>query len=544
MECSAKTPVRSVWGERTSLPGRSGFVVGAQTLLGLLWMVILGWVLFPSFAEAEAPFGFQNVVDESKDLAGSPFRSPKGEVPAPLLKINYDQWRDIRFKPPKALWREEGLPFTVQFFHPGLYFDRVVGFQIVDPQGRAREYPFSKDLFDYKSKKVEALVPDKFGFAGFRVHYPINRKDYQDEVFVFLGASYFRAVCQNIHYGLSARGLAIDTGLPGGEEFPYFRKFWVVQPAPNAKEITVYALMDSPSLTGAYQFDVYPGKETMMDVKSVIYLRKKVRKLGVAPMTSMFYYGEEASLRPVDDFRPEVHDSDGLMVTTGSGEWIWRPLVNPKHLLVTSFQVTHPRGFGLCQRDQDYENYQDMESHYENRPSLWISPVGDWGEGGVELIQIPTDKEINDNIVAFFVPSRLPEPGQPLRFDYRMCWHYFSDGGRPPAGRVFATRTAKGKKEGIRKFVVDFAGSQLESLPADKPLQAVVNVGPNAELVEQQLSKNRVNGRWRLVFQIRMVGEKGEPKTDRKTTDPVELRAFLKLGQDVLSETWSYVYQP
>ncbi|SPD75985.1 glucan biosynthesis protein, periplasmic [uncultured Desulfobacterium sp.] len=490
---------------------------------------------------ADSPFQFQNVVELARETAGSAYKSPKGEVPDSLLNITYDEHRDIRFIPAKALWRREGLPFTVQFFHPGLYFDRTVSINTVDMEGNVSPVQFSKDLFDYKSKRVKDLVPKDLGFSGFRIHYPLNTKDYQDEVCVFLGASYFRAVGQHMNYGLSARGLAIDTYLPTGEEFPYFRKFWIITPTINSTEITFYALMDSPSLSGAYQFIVYPGKETVMDVKSTIFLRKKVQKLGVAPMTSMFFYGENSSIRPIDDFRPEIHDSDGLMLATGTGEWIWRPLVNPRTLLVTSFQTTNPKGFGLCQRDQDYEKYLDMESHYENRPSLWISPTSDWGEGRLELIQIHTEEEIHDNIVSLWIPSNLPDPGVPIEFNYRMSWHYFSDGMRPPTGFALATMTAAGKGERSKKFIVDFGGGMLESLPADKSVEAVISVSANAKLVEKQISKNRVNNRWRMVFEIIPGDRAGKNKILK---DPIELRAFLKLDKDILTETWSYVYQP
>jgi periplasmic glucans biosynthesis protein len=514
-----------------------GSIAPKAIFLALLFALGYGFVGLPNTDEAAA-FTFQDVVNEARETAASSYKSPAGEVPDTLMKITYDEWRDIRFMPANALWRKENLPFTVQFFHPGLYFDHTVKINIIDPEGNVRKVPFQKEHFDYKSKRVRDLVPSELGFAGFRIHHPINKLEYQDEVCVFLGASYFRAVARNMSYGLSARGLGIDTYLPSGEEFPYFRKFWIIQPSPSAVDITLYALMDSPSLSGAYQFIVCPGKETVMYVKSTIFLRKKVQQLEIAPFTSMFFYGENTSIRPVDDFRPEIHDSDGLMMETGTGEWIWRPLVNPKNdLLVSSFETTNPKGLGICQRDQDYENYQDMESYYENRPSLWISPTNEWGKGHMKLIQIHTMEEIHDNIVAFWVPENLPELGAPFSFDYRMSWHHFADGNRPPGGLVVATRTAQGKKGKCRKFVVDFAGQKLESLGEATPPTAVVSVGPNAELLEQHVAKNRVNGRWRLVFEIKL-GNETEPNA------PVELRAYLKQEKDVLTETWSYLYQP
>ncbi len=520
---------------------------GAKALLLFPFLFLLGFG--DCFAQGEAlaaksAFSFQNAVQEAQKLSEKPYKSPKGEVPDPLLAINYDQWRDIRFKPEKSFWRKEGLPFTLQFFHPGLYYDRTVGFYTITPKGDAKPIPFSKDLFTYRREEVEPLVPSNFGFAGFRIHHPINKPDYHDEVAVFVGASYFRAVGQHMNYCLSARGLAIDTVLPSGEEVPYFRRFWSHEPQPDAKDITLYALLDSPSVAGAYHFVIRPGKETVIDVELTLFLRKPVAKLGIAPMTSMFHHGENSYAKVMDDFRPEIHDSDGLMIATASGEWIWRPLVNPKTLLVNSFQVNNPAGFGLSQRDLDFDHYQDLESNYENRPSLWISPLGNWGEGRVELIQIPTDKEIYDNIVAFFVPSKLPEKGEPLSFAYRMVWHYATESPRPPAGRVVATRASRTKVEGARLFVIDFAGTQLDSLAADKAVEAIVTVGSGAKFMEQQVYKNRFTGGWRLVFQILADEALSADKDRPKTKDPVELRAFLKLGDNVLTETWSYAYEP
>lgn len=525
---------------RKAAPGGKGF-------LRLAMMVGLTALLFgagtPSLhAASSGEFTIQNVIEEAKRLSKKPYQV-EGLIPDFLLKIAYDHYRDIRFDPARALWAKEKIPFTLQFFHPGLYYDRTVVIHTVDSAG-VHPVPFSTDLFDYGRNDFKDKIPANLGFAGFRIHYPINTPDYQDEVAVFVGASYLRAVAKNMSYGMSARGLAIDTALNTGEEFPIFKKFWIVKPAPGAKRITVFALLDSPSLTGAYRYVITPGKETTMDVTSRLFLRKPVQKLGIAPLTSMFFYGENDRQRSMEDFRPEVHDSDGLMIANRSGEWIWRPLTNPRSLQINMFQSPDPVGFGLIQRDMDFDHYQDLEAHYENRPSVWISTVGKWGDGRVELIQIPSDKEIHDNIVAFWVPSRLPEGGQPIWFSYKMSW-YFPVVQRPPGGRVVATRIAKGKDEKTRKFVIDFAGGKLESLAADKPLSAIVTVDPRAKLLEQQLYKNSVTKGWRLVFQIALEDpgslEKVLPPAKRT---PLELRAYLKQGDSALTETWSYTYQP
>ncbi|MCX5896013.1 MAG: glucan biosynthesis protein G [Proteobacteria bacterium] len=491
---------------------------------------------------AKEPFGMKQVINKARQLAGQPFQSSAGQVPEFLMKLDYDAWRDIRFNPEMALWKKEKLPFNVQFFHPGLYYDRTVAINIIE-SAKVKRVPFSSALFNYGKNNFKDKVPANLGFAGFRLHYPINTKGYFDEVAVFLGASYFRAVAKKQNYGMSARGIAIDTALNTGEEFPYFREFWMVKPVPGAKKMTIYALLDSPSMTGAYQFIIQPGKETVMDVRSTLFLRKKITKLGIAPLTSMFFYGENTSQRPADDFRPEVHDSDGLLIAFASGEWLWRPLLNPRTLLINSFRAPNPAGFGLLQRDLNFDSYQDLEAHYENRSSVWIKPSGAWGDGHVELIQIPTENELHDNISAFWVPEQMPEPGQPFPFSYTMSWH-FPGSIQTPGGHVVSTRTATGKDEHIKKFVIDFAGGALESLPPDKRLTAAISVDGKARLIEQQTFKNTVTGGWRLVFQIRLEDQGSVERMLPQKKPPVELRAYLKDGTDTLTETWSYLYLP
>lgn len=510
-------------------------------LLPILFLFLL--LLLLGNTPSLSAFSFQNVIDQANKLAKKPYEGPQGHVPDFLLDIDYDEWRDIRFKGDQALWLKDKTSFTVQFFHPGLLYNRTVTIHTVDSTG-VRPVSFSPDLFDYGDSEIKDRIPFNLGFAGFRLHYPINTSSYRDEVIVFLGASYFRAVAANQTYGLSARGLAIDTGLPSGEEFPSFTTFWLVKPEPDDRKMTLYALLDSPSLTGAYRFLVQPGKDTIVDVTSRLFIREKPEKLGVAPLTSMFYYGENSHQRPHEDFRPEVHDSDGLLIANRSGEWVWRPLQNLRNLLITSFQSPDPAGFGLLQRDGEFDHYQDLEARYETRPSLWISPVGNWGEGRVELIQIPTDNEFNDNIIAFWVPEHLPEKGKPFWFSYRMSWGRAS-AGRPPGGRVVATRIAGANDSRAKRFLIDFAGEKIESFPADKPLTAVVTVDPRLRLVEQQLYKNSVTGGWRLVFLV-MTEEPGSiekilPSAKRPA---LEIKAFLKQGDSAVTETWSYAFQP
>ena len=304
-----------------------------------------------AFAAAAGAFDFDDVAKRAAALAAQSFKASKPDLPKALKELSYDDYRDIRFKPARSLWRASNLPFEVQLFHPGLYYDQPVRIhEIVG--GAAREIRFDPELFDYGKNNLDKAALRNVGFAGFRVHAALNTPKYKDEVLVFQGASYFRALGKDQRYGLSARGLAIDTALASGEEFPHFTEFWIDRPDPQAKELTIYALLDSPSVTGAYRFVVRPGNETVTAVKARIFLRKNVAKLGIAPLTSMYFFGENQPRAGVREYRPEVHDSDILLVQSGTGEWITRPLVNPKRLLVTSFALTNPAGFGLMQRDR------------------------------------------------------------------------------------------------------------------------------------------------------------------------------------------------
>jgi len=486
----------------------------------------------PSPTTAKPPFDFGVVADKAMKLAKESYRDPKAEVPEWLLKISYDQWRDIRFRPEHALWRDQKLPFQVQFFHPGLYYNRTVAVNLVDERG-VHPLLFSPSQFDYGKNDFASKVPQDLGYAGFRLHAPIKTPNYYDEVIVFLGASYFRAVGTHEVFGLSARGLAIDTALPTGEEFPYFKEFWLLAPAAKAKSMTVFALLDSPSLTGAYRFLVEPGEQTLVTVEARLFLRQEVKMLGLAPMTSMFFHGENAPR--IDDFRPEAHDSDGVLLNFNSGEWLWRPIDNPRILNVSELHMPSPKGFGLIQRDRNFEHYQDLETRQDLRPSAWVAPLGEWGDGKAEVVEIPTKSDTNDNIVTFWAPAKQPKPGEPFTFAYTVSW-YGDDPTRPPGGRVLATRRDHGTTEGAYRFVIDFVGKDLEALPAETILRGVVTVASgadSAEILDQHVVKNPVTGGWRLTFQ-----------TQPKRKEPIELRAFLDKGGEALTETWSYVVLP
>ena len=476
-------------------------------------------------------FSFDDVARSAEQLAAAPYKKPADSLPKELTSLTQEQYREIRYRPEASWWRDAKLPFELNFFHRGLYFDQQVKVNEVNEQG-VSEIKFDPALFDYGASKIDPARMANLGFVGFRVHYPVNNGKVKDEVVSFLGASYFRALGKDQGYGLSARGLAIDTGLPTGEEFPRFVEFWVERPAPTSKELVIYGLMDSRRVAGAYRFVLKPGMETVMEIRSRLYLREGVAKLGVAPLTSMFFFGENQ--KPAsDDYRPEVHDSDGLCVHAANGEWVWRPLVNPKRLLVTSFATASPLGFGLMQRDRDFSHYEDLDARYERRPSAWVEPKGSWGQGRIELVQIPSPDESNDNIVAYWVPDGSPQPKQPWEAEYRILWQKETE-AYPPLAWVEQTRRGHGygkTPENSVGLVVDFEGPIFKKLPPETKLEGIVSGDSNIEILRRLTVRNDVTGGWRMTLLVRRL-DAGKPG---------ELRAYLRNGNNTVSETWSYI---
>jgi glucans biosynthesis protein len=496
-------------------------VLGALALIATLLL---------TGVEARA-FSLDDVAARAKTLAAAPYHKPAVSLPKTLKGVGYDQYRDIRFRPDRALWRDAKLPFELMFFHRGWLYEDQVTIHEVGPD-RVREIRFDPEAFDYGKNKVERDELRGLGFAGFRAHFPLNTPAHRDEVVVFLGASYFRALGRGQRYGVSARGLAIDTAESGGEEFPRFVEFWIERPAPKAKELTIYGLLDSPRATGAYRFIVKPGVTTVLDVDGKLFLRRNVGKLALAPLTSMFHFGtNQRSGR--EDYRPRVHDSEGLSIHTRTNEWIWRPLVNPKRLLVTSFALTDPVGFGLMQRERSFVRYQDLEARYDLRPSAWVEPKGSWGPGRIELVLIPVPDETNDNIVAYWVPDRQSKPREAFAYGYRVLWQKERE-SRPPIGWVRETRRGRGwvkADDGSIELHVDFEGPTLARIPANGDVNLALWIDGNGEAVERHTRRNEVTGGWRSVVRFRRV--------DR--AKPVELRANLMHDHKVVSETWSYI---
>lgn len=482
-------------------------------------------------AHAAPPY-FQKLIDRARALRQSALVAPATTLPPGLQSLNYQGYRGIRFRPERSLWRGEPGRFEAQFFHLGFYYREPVVVGVVPAEGgEPTHLAFSSDMFTYDG--VTAPPPNAdLGFAGVRLHAPINTDAYRDEVIVFQGASYFRAVGREQWFGLSARALAIDTGEPKVEEFPRFTELYLVRPAPEAEHTWVLGLLESARVTGAYAFRIEPGsamhRDTLIEVTARVFPREgasKIDVLGLAPLTSMYLFGEDQPAR-FGDYRPEVHDSDGMVAASASGERIFRPLRNPPRTTTSSFRLDSPRGFGLVQRDRELASYQDLESHYQDRPSIWIEPLGDWGKGALRLLEIATELETDDNVALLWVPDAVPVDG--VSVAYRMHVGYFDQ--RDVSGTAVATRRTR-TPTGSERFLIDFAiDKNAYDLPGVKVVASATGGTVSAQRIEAIPDKNMV----RASFEV---------TAERQARD-VELRAFLQDGDDVMTETWSYLWQP
>ncbi|GBF48556.1 periplasmic glucan biosynthesis protein, MdoG [Leptospira ryugenii] len=473
---------------------------------------------------------FNSLKSKAKKLQETAFVELKAHSSKELAALPYDRYKNIRFLTEKSIWRKEGSNFQIQFLPPGhLYNQSIYINELIEDSYQG--IPFSADYFDWTDVGSVKFGPE-FGHSGFKIHFPINTEEHTDEFVVFQGSSYFRMVSKNQVYGLSARGLAINTGMPNvAEEFPVFREFWLKKPSPSDPKMIVYALLDSRSATGAYQFEIFPGEVTKCTVTAEIYLRKPVEKLGLAPLTSMFWYGENSSI-PQGQVYPEVHDSDGLQILTSNGELLWRPIDNPKRPHIHSFELENPKGYGLIQRDKEFANYEDVHMKYHLRPSAWIEPSSGFQKGNLQLYRFPTKQDSDDNVTLLWVPNETPDPGQPLNLEYTIYWNSSLP---KKLAYVHATRI-NALKEGEKLYLIDFKGEIIKSL-----VESGQNPIPVVESWNEPWEPSNVSVVWipeseklRLSFQLpTKLGSKG-----------TELKAYLKNKDDTISEVWTISYEP
>ena len=510
-----------------------GFALPARAMAGL------------KFGE-KFPFSYDWLKQKARALAKEPYVPPPRPAPEIVQQIDYAEHGKLRFKPEYALFADGPGQFPVTFFHLGQFFPKTVTMHAVFG-GEAREILYLPEYFEMPASSPARKLPESAGFAGFRFQEsrfghpgrdgkPLDWR--KNDWVAFLGASYFRAIGSDYQYGISARGIAIDPAVAGvAEEFPDFTNFYIEAPADGSNEVTVYALLEGPSVTGAFRFVMRRDRAVTMDIEKEIHLRRDVQRLCIAPLTSMYWYSEKKKPEGID-WRPEVHDSDGLAMWTGAGERIWRPLNNPPRTITSAFADENPRGFGLMQRDRNVDHYLDGVA-YERRPSLWVEPIGAWGKGAVQLIEIPTDDEIHDNIVAAWVPAEPAVAGQSRTYRYRLYWQ--AEEPEPgPLARAVALRIGRGgepgkpRPAGVRKFVVEFLGGPLEGLPTGTLPEAVITVSRGVvSHVFTEAVPNDVPGHWRAQFDLAVDG-----------TDPVEMRIYLRLNGEALSETVLYQHHP
>ncbi len=476
---------------------------------------------------APAAFTHEVVQRLASELAGKAHQAPSAVLPEGVAELDYDQFRQIRFRPERTIWRGEDLNFEVQVLPTGWLFKTGVEISIV---GQNAVLPLSPDnaYFDLSPLASKLSPESRLGFSGFRITGPLNRPDVFDEIIVFQGASYFRALSRGQSYGLSARGLGLNVGKQGGEEFPFFRRLWIEKPEKRASQIVIHALLDSPSVTGAYRFQVAPGPTTVIEVQATLYPRKELPDVGIAPLTSMFLFSGIDRSR-ISDFRPAVHDSDGLSIINGWGERIWRPLNNPRRLHTSDFLDQNPSGFGLIQRSRSFADYQDLEAYYERRPSAWVQPRDSWGLGAVRLFEIPTDEEIHDNIVAFWKPAQPLAAGKAHNFNYTLSW---PDQAPRSWSGAFVAATRAGlingpqRRSGFIQFAVDFKGLSLPP-GADLPV-ARVEASTGAVSTPVVQANPSIDG-MRVSFSL-----------DPKAATTSELRLALHHKEKPISETWLY----
>ncbi|HUX82497.1 MAG TPA: glucan biosynthesis protein G [Halothiobacillus sp.] len=492
---------------------------------GTIWLLCVA--LNPGSAHA---FGLSDVVIQAKQLASSGYQ-PTPKIPESLTQIDQSTYGRIAFKPSVQLWPSSR--FNIQPIAAGYIYQRPVELYEVTPQSVA-PIVFDKGQFDWPSPSFAQSVPANLGFAGFSIDYPLSGQDSNDLMLTFLGGAQFGVVAANQVEGAHARGVAIDTGLPQGEQFPMFTKFWLVHPDPADHHLVIYALLDSPSLTGAYEFVIRPdGDRVNVHVTANLFPRNKIDRVGLAPLSTMYFYGQIGQ-RPAGQWRPAAFESDGLLMHMGEGNWVYRSLLNPSALRVNQFDADGIRGFGFMQRQKRFCYFEDVIARFEDRPSLWVTTEAGFGKGKVVLVQIPTNSDLHENQIAFFQPSDLVDADHPLAFAYTLSVGNSSVADEPLAvvrrpliGTVKVN--ADNKTDNAYRINLDFSGGKLAGLAPGSPVIAQIETAGTANVLEQAVVPLPDPGHWRLSMLLSPVGRA-----------EVHVDATLAIGKKVLSETWRY----
>ncbi len=463
------------------------------------------------------------VVDLARDLAKKPYSAPASDLPAPFTKLSYEQYVAIRAKPGSAVWAGDNVGFAIEPLHRGFLFSAPMAINVVE-NGQARRLVYDRSHFQFGGLTVPASIPD-IGFSGFRILQPEGVDGFH-EVSIFQGASFFRAIARGQNFGVTARALSIRTADPKGEEFPMIREVWIERPTLATNALVLHALVDSESMTGAYRFTLRPGDITIMDTECTLFTRVAVDGLGLGTMAAMSFFGP-IDRHGTDDLREGVYEIGGLQVLNGNGEWLWRPVANRNTLQLSSFIDVNPRGFGVLQRERRFSQFQDDDQHWELRPSLWIEPLNDWGEGSVVLVEIPSDAEINDNVVCFWRPKAPLQPNTEAAFAYRQSWCW-APLQRPTLPVVTDTRVGRGSSSKRKRFLVEFTSETFADPQRTTDLAPALSSSTGA-ISGLRTFVSKDNKTVRVLFEL-----------DPASETLAELRLVLEQGGKPASETWLY----
>lgn len=477
-------------------------------------------------ASPAGPFDWNSVVDIARGLSKRPYKAPAADLPDAFGNLNYEQYVSIRNQPGTAIWSGDNLGYAIEPLHRGFLFTTPVQINVIEG-GHVRTLAYRATDYDFGQIKAPLDTKD-IGFSGFRILQ--TRQDASVEIAIFQGASFFRAVARGQNYGVTARGLAIRTADPKGEEFPVFRAFWIEQPSLATNSLVVYALLDSDSLSGAFRLTFRGGEATICDTECTLFPRVAIENIGLGAMSATFLSGS-LDRRRSDDVRPNLFDVAGLQMLNGHDEWLWRPIASRETLQVSGFQDENPRGFGCLQRDRDFSKFLDDDHHWEMRPSLWIEPIGDWGPGSVNLVEIPSDSEVNQNVVVFWRPKPGLAAGSETAFAYRQYWCW-APPDRPSLATVSVSRA--GRQPGAasnskrRRFLVEFTGDVFTDGAQAQDIVPNLSAGPGSIIaVRSFITPARKS--FRVLFDV----EAG--------SDPLlEMRLQLEQQGKPISETWLY----
>ena len=468
-------------------------------------------------------FDPNTVVEVARQLARRAYMAPSTDLPDTLRNLTFEQYQAIHIHRKDRVWDAEGRGFVIEPLHRGFVYQNPVTIYIVE-DGTIRRLAYDVSRFEFGG--VPPPPQADLDFSGFRVLFRDRGAEDTREVASFQGASFFRGLAKGQVPGLMARGLALRPADARGEEFPLFRAFWIERPNALSDEIVAHALLDSESACGAYRFTIRPREETIIDVECTIFARNLLDHVGYGGIAGMFLLGAQ-SHRIDDDVRPEVHDANGLQLHTGQDEWIWRPVTNPETLQISVFSDQNPKGFGLLQRLRDPLAYQDQEKGFERRPSLWIEPIGDWAEGAVQLLEIPSTNETNPNILAYWRPKAQIAAGSQTSFALRQFWTW-SAPDRPDDATVQATRTGHGSAPNRRRFIVEFSSSRFTDHAAIAGISAAASTS-KGKISDIRLTPHVERKTLRVTFELDFGGE-----------TLCELHLVLMESGKTASETWLY----